>query len=62
MSAHAVPDGLEDAIRAATDDENHLTCTQAWEIAADFGVPKMLVGYIADKMDVHIVQCQLGAF
>ena len=62
MSTYAVPDGLEDAIRAVTGADNHITCAQTWEIAANFSVPKMLVGYIADKMNVHIVQCQLGAF
>lgn len=62
IAAHAVPDGLEAAIRAALDDEEHLTCAQAWAIAANFRVPKMLVGYIADKMNVRLVQCQLGAF
>lgn len=62
MSARAIPDGLEDAIRAAAGGDNHLTCAQAWEIAAAFGVPKMLVGYVTDKLDVRIAQCQLGAF
>jgi hypothetical protein len=62
IATHAIPDGLEDAIRAALDDEERLTCLRAWEIAANFGVPKMLVGYIADTLNVHIVQCQLGAF
>ena len=62
MSAHTVPDGLKDAIRAAADADNHLTCVQAWDIAANFGISKMLVGYTADKMGIHIVKCQLGAF
>jgi len=62
IAAHAIPDGLEDAIRAALDDEEHLTCSRAWEVAADFGIPKMLIGYIADTLNVRIVRCQLGAF
>lgn len=57
-----VPEGLEDAIRAALDPDGKLPCVRAWQVAAEFAIPKMLVGYIADQMDVRIVQCQLGAF
>ena len=62
IAAHAIPDGLEEAIRAALDADGKLTCPRAWAIAAHFAVPKMLVGYTADKMGVRIIQCQLGAF
>ncbi len=62
MAAHPVPAGLEAAIQSALDDEGRLVCLRAWEIAAQFAIPKMLVGYVADQLGVRIVQCQLGAF
>jgi len=62
IAEHPVPEGLEAAITAALDDEGKLSCVRAWELAAEFGVPKMLVGYVVDQMGIRIVRCQLGAF
>jgi hypothetical protein len=62
IAEHPVPEGLEDAIRAALDTDGKLSCVRAWQVAAEFAIPKMLVSYIADQMGVRIVQCQLGAF
>lgn len=62
IAAQPAPAGLEAAIRSALDDAGRLTCVRAWEIAAQFAIPKMLVGYVADQLGVRIVQCQLGAF
>ncbi|HQE93895.1 MAG TPA: hypothetical protein PLH19_14275 [Anaerolineae bacterium] len=62
IAAYPVPEGLEAAIRSALDDEGRLACVRAWEIAAQFAIPKMLVGYIATQWGIRIVLCQLGAF
>ncbi len=62
IADHPVPEGLEAALRAALDTDGKLPCVRAWQVAAEFAVPKMLVGYIADQMGIRIVQCQLGAF
>lgn len=62
IAEQPVPEGLEAAIQSALDAEGRLTCVRAWQIAAEFSVPKMLVGYSADQLGVRIVQCQLGAF
>jgi len=62
IAEHPVPDGLIPAIQSALDPEGRLPCVRAWQIAADFSVPKMLVGYVANQLGVRIVQCQLGAF
>lgn len=62
IADHPVPEGLEAAIRAALDADGKLPCIRAWQIAAEFSIPKMLVGYIADQMGIRIVHCQLGAF
>ena len=62
IAERPVPEGLEAAIRSALDAEGKLSCARAWQVAAEFSVPKMLVAYVADQMGVRIVQCQLGAF
>ncbi len=62
IADHPVPEGLEAALRSALDTDGKLPCVRAWQVAAEFAVPKMLVGYIADQMGIRIVQCQLGAF
>jgi hypothetical protein len=62
IAERPVPEGLEAAIRAALDDDARLSCVRAWQVAAEFTIPKMLVSYVADQMGVRIVQCQLGAF
>jgi hypothetical protein len=62
IAERPVPEDLEDAIRAALDAGGNLTCIRAWQIAAEFAIPKMLVGYVTDQMGIRIVQCQLGAF
>jgi hypothetical protein len=62
LTARPVPEGLEAALRAAVDDDGHLACAAAWEIAAQFEVPKMQVGYLADRLEIKITPCQLGAF
>jgi len=62
IAEHPVPDGLEATIRAALDDDGKLSCARAWQVAAEYAIPKMLVSYVADQMGVRIVQCQLGAF
>jgi hypothetical protein len=62
IAAHPVPEGLEAAIQSALDNEGRLVCIRAWDIAAQFAIPKMLVGYVANQLGTRIVQCQLGAF
>ena len=39
-----------------------LPCAVAWAIAARFGMPRLHVANAAEKLGVHIGQCQLGAF
>jgi len=57
-----VPDGLPEAIRACRNDEGDVSCAALWQIAAQFRIPRMLVGYVSDQMKVHVTPCQLGAF
>ncbi len=51
-----------DAQSSVTGTKGQLTCAQAWALAARFNTSKMLVGYLADQLGIHIVVCQLGAF
>lgn len=57
-----VPPGMPEAIESACKDNNTLSCSMAWQIAAQFETSRMLVGYIADKLGVKITSCQIGAF
>jgi len=58
----AVPSGLIEAIEQARSDTGNLACARAWEIAWQFKVSRMQVGYLADQLGIHISPCQLGAF
>ena len=62
MEERPVPDGLISAVRDAVDASGRLACIRAWEVAEVFEVPRMLVGYVADQLGIHIAPCQLGAF
>ncbi|MEA3341930.1 MAG: hypothetical protein U9R15_18360 [Chloroflexota bacterium] len=62
IAARAIPEGLDEAIRAAVDSDGNFACVKAWEIAASFGIPKMQVAYVADHIGIRFSPCQLGAF
>lgn len=52
---------LEQAIREELA-EGRLSCAAAWAIAARFKMPKLHVANAAEKLQIRIGQCQLGAF
>ncbi len=56
-----VPDGLEAALRAAAGG-GPLACGQLWALAAELGVSRLQIGYVADQLEIKITPCQLGAF
>lgn len=58
----SVPDGLEAAIKRRVGRERRVTCSDLWDMAELYGVPKILVGDVADRLGIRIVACQLGAF
>lgn len=39
-----------------------LPCAVAWAIAARFGISKLHVAHAAERLEIRIGQCQLGAF
>jgi hypothetical protein len=57
-----VPDGLEAAIKRRAGREGRVTCSDLWELAELYGVPKILVGDAADRIGIRIIECQLGVF
>lgn len=57
-----VPDGLQEAIRAARNDIGDVTCAALWILADTYKAPRMLVGYVTDQLGIHVTPCQLGAF
>ena len=52
---------MEDAIREALD-AGKLACSDAWDIAGRFKVPKMAVSGACESLNIKIKPCQLGAF
>ncbi len=62
VAQQPVPEGLETALKEAAGHHQQLACAEAWRVAARFKVSKLLVGYLADQLGLHITPCQLGAF
>jgi hypothetical protein len=62
VTTWTMPDGLEAALTEAAGEDQALACARAWELASSFSVPRMQVGYLADKLGIHVTPCQLGAF
>jgi hypothetical protein len=59
--AEQVAPELEQAIRDGLV-AGQLPCTEAWAIAARFGLSKLDVANAAEKLEIRIGQCQLGVF
>ncbi|MFC2106021.1 hypothetical protein ACFLS0_04655 [Candidatus Bipolaricaulota bacterium] len=56
-----IPSELREAIAASASSDG-VPCTEAWRVADDLGVPKILVGVAANEMGIRITRCQLGCF
>ncbi len=57
-----IPDEFEQALSAKASVLGSLSCETLWQLAAAYKLPRMQVGYIANKLNIRIVSCQLGAF
>ncbi|MCX6093197.1 MAG: hypothetical protein NTX23_10105 [Candidatus Bipolaricaulota bacterium] len=57
----AIPRTLEEAIRAAQAG-GRLPCAAAWRLADDRGLPRLLMGSVAETLNVRVSECQLGCF
>jgi len=60
--SETVDRALEDAIRAALQEDGRLTCRLAWELAERFQIPKMRVSAACEALSIKVRPCQLGAF
>ena len=57
----AMPEPVSRALIAANRPEG-LPCEAAWAMAAEQGLPRLLVGSAADRLELRIAPCQLGCF
>lgn len=53
---------LESALLALVGVEKALPCIRLWDLAARFGISRLQVGFVADRLGIRIGPCQLGAF
>jgi hypothetical protein len=61
VSLPSLPTDVPEALRAASKGDE-LPCAAAWRVAADFGLPRLVVGELAERIGLRIVRCQLGCF
>jgi hypothetical protein len=59
--ADSVAPALQSAIEGALAN-NRLACTEAWSIAAQFGISRMEIAAACESLAIKISSCQLGAF
>lgn len=57
-----VPESLSEAIQEAQDNAGNVSCADLWKLATTYSAPRMLVGYVTDRLGIHVTHCRLGAF
>jgi hypothetical protein len=57
----AIPTELEHDVRLAHV-EGQLSCARAWQLADERGLPRLVLGSVAETLDVRVSDCQLGCF
>jgi hypothetical protein len=57
-----VPEGFIAALRSARQASGTLACLAIWIAAERSGISRLKAGFIADKLGLRIVGCQIGAF
>lgn len=58
----AVKTGLEQALGEGRDEQGDIGCQELWRLAEEFGVSRIHVGYLTDRLGIRIRHCKLGAF
>jgi hypothetical protein len=61
ITVQMVPESVAEAVREAADGDR-LTCAAAWSLAGTLGLPRPMIGQVAENLGVRIVHCQLGCF
>lgn len=62
VAEQPVPESLEAALLEAAGATRQLACIQLWDLAEQFGIPRLQIGFVTDKLGIKIRPCQLGAF
>lgn len=62
VAEQPVPEDLEAALLEAAGVLQQLACIQLWDLAERFGIPRLQIGFVTDKLGIKIRPCQLGAF
>jgi hypothetical protein len=62
VGSHPAPEGLEEALRAGSNERGEITCEGLWREAERFSVEPLQVAYLADRLGLKIRECPLGAF
>lgn len=63
LAGTAISEDLAAAVRAAADEAGGMiACAQLWELAVQFGISRLQMGYVVDQLGLRIGACQLGAF
>jgi len=57
-----IPKDLEPAVCSAVGQDGILSCAAAWDVADRFSVGRAQVGFLANRLNIKIKRCQLGAF
>lgn len=57
-----VPAGIGQALGEGRDEQGDIGCQELWGLAESFGVSRIHVGYLADRLGIRIRRCKLGAF
>lgn len=57
-----MPEDFEEAVRSALDPDGSLSCAAAWTVADRFGLARAQAGFLANRLNIKIKRCQLGAF
>ena len=56
------PAAFVSALQEETSNNQTIDCLSLWNLAATYHVARMQAGYLADKLGIRIIHCQIGAF
>ena len=57
-----VADSFVAALNAKAGANKCISCIELWDLAGAHKISRMQAGYLADKLGLQIMDCQLGAF
>jgi hypothetical protein len=57
-----VSGGLAETLLAARDERGEMSCARLWQEAARCGVARLDAGALANRLQIKVRDCDLGAF